>query len=180
MLLYCNQCRFQRRETCLQALANSAVLLLFRPTVTNPDTSAETSKSPASPQAGLARIADRFGATASFLCAVHCALLPFVVALLPTLGLGFLADHDYEQMFIVFACLLAGTTIVLGVRHHGDRRALALVVPGIGLLLAGVAVEFDELPIIHATLVCCGGSLLALAHVVNLRLGHVHNLHCEH
>jgi len=145
-----------------------------------PDPIAESSSSPVSTHSWLARVADRFGATASFLCAVHCALLPFVVAVLPTLGLGFLADHEYEEMFVVFACLLAGTTIVLGVRRHGDRRALALVVPGIGLLLAGVAVEFDKLPIIHATLVCFGGTLLALAHVVNLRLGHVHNLHCEH
>ena len=37
------------------------------------------------------RLADRFGATASFLCAVHCALLPLVIAALPAIGLGFLA-----------------------------------------------------------------------------------------
>ena len=33
-------------------------------------------------------VADRVGATASFLCAIHCALLPFVLTLLPLLGLG--------------------------------------------------------------------------------------------
>lgn len=131
-------------------------------------------------RARLARLADRFGATASFLCAVHCALLPFVVALLPILGLGFLANHAYERVFVLFACTLAGTTIGLGVRRHGDRRALALLAPGIVLLLAGIVVDFASLPLLHAILVSSGGTLLALAHVANLRLTHVHDANCAH
>lgn len=130
--------------------------------------------------ARVARLADRFGATASFLCAVHCALLPFVVAVLPFLGLSFLANHTYERVFVLFACTLASTTIGLGARRHGDRRALALLLPGIALLLAGVAVDFDSLPVLHAVLVTTGGTLLSLAHVVNLRLTHVHDASCAH
>src|SRR5690348_9850344 len=34
----------------------------------------------------FAVLVDRVGATASLLCAVHCALLPFVLALLPLIG----------------------------------------------------------------------------------------------
>src|SRR5690348_9027020 len=55
----------------------------------------------------LAVAADRVGATASFLCAVHCALLPFVIALLPLIGLGFLADHRFERVFVACAAALA-------------------------------------------------------------------------
>ncbi len=128
----------------------------------------------------VARVADRFGATASFLCALHCALLPFVAALLPFLGLSFLANHTYERVFVLFACTLASTTIGLGARRHGDRRALALLLPGIGLLLAGIAVDFDSLPVLHAILVSTGGTLLSLAHVANLRLTHVHDANCAH
>ncbi|HXD83673.1 MAG TPA: MerC domain-containing protein, partial [Rudaea sp.] len=52
------------------------------------------------PDRALAHAADRLGAAASLLCAVHCAALPFVLALLPALGLGFLANHGFERAFI--------------------------------------------------------------------------------
>jgi hypothetical protein len=83
-------------------------------------------------------------------------------------------------VFVLFACTLASTTIGLGARRHGDRRALALLAPGIALLLAGIVVDFDDLPLLHTVLVCSGGSLLTLAHVANLRLTHVHDANCSH
>src|SRR6478672_8405035 len=73
------------------------------------DPSAEPTDSPPARSGGFAAIADRFGATASFLCAIHCALLPFVIAVLPALGLAFLADHRFERGFIAFASVLALT-----------------------------------------------------------------------
>lgn len=128
----------------------------------------------------FAALADRFGATASFLCAVHCALLPFVIAILPALGLGFLADHAIERGFVVFACTLATTMLVLGFRRHGSGKALALLFPGVALLLAGVLVDFERATTLHAALVTCGGTLVALAHIVNLRLSHRHDENCRH
>lgn len=128
------------------------------------------------------RIADRFGATASFLCAVHCALLPLVFALLPALGLGFLADHRFERIFIAFASLLALTTISIGFRRHQRFRAFWFLAPGIVLLITGVVIDFDHASPLHATLVAIGGTLVAIAHVTNLRLahGHVHDAACGH
>ena len=130
----------------------------------------------------LAHLADRFGATASFLCAIHCALLPLVVAVLPVLGLGFLADHRYERGFIVFATLLALTSLVFGFRRHQRFGAFWFLVPGIVLLLSGAAIALDDATNVHAVLVAIGGTLVACAHVVNLRLshGHVHDATCRH
>ncbi|NCT68135.1 MAG: MerC domain-containing protein [Rhodanobacteraceae bacterium] len=122
----------------------------------------------------LARLADRFGATASFLCAVHCAVLPLVIALLPSFGLGVLADHRFEHAFIAFASLLALTTLLIGFRRHQRYRAFWFVAPGIALLVAGVVVDFVHTPWLHAALVALGGTLVALAHLTNLRLAHVH------
>lgn len=128
----------------------------------------------------LVAFADRFGATASFLCALHCAVLPFVVAVLPALGLGFLANHAVERAFVLFACSLGSATVLLGLRRHGDRRALALLLPGVGLLLGGIAVDSGAAPLWHALLVSVGGVLLSLAHLTNLRLSHVHDARCRH
>lgn len=130
----------------------------------------------------LAHLADRFGATASFLCAIHCALLPLVVAVLPVLGLSFLADHRYEQGFIVFATALALTSLFVGFRRHQRFGAFWFLVPGITLLLVGAALAFDDSSSLHAVLVAIGGTLVACAHVANLRLshGHVHDATCQH
>lgn len=127
-------------------------------------------------------LADRVGATASFLCAVHCAVLPFVLTLLPFLGLGFLADHRFERIFVACAALLAAIALVSGYRRHRQRLPLFLVTPGVALLLTGVLiVDLDTQPMLHASLVTCGGLLVASAHVFNLRFTrrlHVHGVRC--
>ncbi|MGA9334418.1 MAG: MerC domain-containing protein [Rudaea sp.] len=126
----------------------------------------------------LARVADRIGATASFLCAIHCAALPFVLTLLPILGLGFLASHTFEQIFIVCASLLATTTLAHGFRHHRVRGPLLLLFPGLTLLWTGGFLFHVHAGLnIHAVLVATGGSCVALAHLLNMRMvrGHAHN-----
>jgi hypothetical protein len=130
--------------------------------------------------------ADRFGAVASFLCAIHCAALPFVLALLPLLGLEFLADPRFERAFVVFACALALLTLVNGYRRHRRPVPLMLAFPGLSLLLLGVTVAEQYQLALHSTLVTCGGVLLASAHFVNLRIDrrpphrHVHGAGCAH
>jgi hypothetical protein len=122
--------------------------------------------------------ADRIGATASFLCALHCAALPFVLAVLPTLGLGFLADHVFERIFIACASALAITVLLSGYRRHHDRRPLTLLLPGLALLwIGGFVVDGHDTVGLHALLVVLGGSCLALAHLTNLRLQHA-NCNC--
>jgi MerC mercury resistance protein len=130
----------------------------------------------------LARVADRFGATASFLCAVHCAALPLVIAALPAIGLGFLANHRFERGFIAFASVLALSTLIMGFRRHRQFRAFWFLVPGILLLTAGIIVDFEQSATLHAVLVSIGGTLVAVSHLTNLRLahGHVHDAACEH
>jgi hypothetical protein len=129
--------------------------------------------------AGVADIADRVGATASFLCALHCALLPLVFALLPAIGLGFLADHGFERWFIAFATTLALTMLVRGYLRHRVPLALGLLLPSLVLLwLGGFVFDFETSAALHATLVALGGSGVAAAHLVNLRLGHAYDACC--
>ena len=135
------------------------------------------------------RVADRVGATASFLCAIHCAVLPFVLALLPFMGLEFLADHRFERGFVMFACALALFALIRGYRRHQGPLALMLAAPGLLLLLLGVTYAEGYSIILHSVLVTCGGLLVASAHFVNLRTDHryshahdedhVHSVHCS-
>lgn len=123
---------------------------------------------------------------ASFLCAIHCALLPFVLAALPLLGLEFLADRRFERGFVMFACALALVALVRGFRRHQQPLPLWLAIPALALLVLGVTWAESHATIVHSALVTSGGLLLASAHFVNLRcdrqgaVSHVHGAQCAH
>lgn len=118
------------------------------------------------------RAADRVGFAASFLCAIHCALLPLALALLPALGLKAGGWIDIDQAFVVFATLLGVATLALGYRRHRAFRAWALLLPGLLLVWAGAFTVLHTHSLFHAAVMTAGGLLLAAAHVVNLRLTH--------
>lgn len=141
-----------------------------------------TDTNASAPDERLAQLTDRIGATASFVCALHCAALPLVVALLPALGLGFLASHLFERVFVVCAILFATASLTFGFRKHQGKAAFSLLLPGVVLLVTGSIIDLHSSPVLHAALVSCGGSLVALAHLTNLRLGsaHVHDENCRH
>lgn len=129
------------------------------------------------------RLIDRIGATGSLACAIHCALLPLLIALLPSLGIAVWLGEGFEQGFVVFASLLGLFSVVWGYRRHRAVRALGLLLPGLVVLWAGVLyppLHHSVVP--HAIAMTFGGTLVGLAHVANLRLnhGHVHDATCAH
>ncbi|HUA79935.1 MAG TPA: MerC domain-containing protein [Dyella sp.] len=129
-------------------------------------------------------LVDRVGAIASFLCAIHCAALPFVLALLPLMGLSFLGGHAFERGFVFFASLLALFALVNGYRRHHRALPLRMALPGLMLLILGVTSAENYSILVHSVMVTCGGLLVASAHFINLRLdrqhGHVHGAQCAH
>ncbi|KLI99087.1 MerC domain-containing protein [Luteimonas sp. FCS-9] len=123
------------------------------------------------------RHADRLGFAASFLCAVHCALLPLALALLPALGLNLGGWVDIDQAFVVFATLLGLTTLTIGYRRHRGFRAWFLLLPGLAMVWAGAFTHLHDHTFTHAVVMTIGGLLLAGAHLLNLRLTHQHAGH---
>jgi hypothetical protein len=131
----------------------------------------------------LGRWADRVGSVGAMVCAVHCALLPFVLAALPALGLGLLMSHELELGYVGFATVLALASLWQGYRRHRVYRALAFLVPGLVAVWTGLTVPaLHESIVAHAVTMAAGGTLIAVAHLVNLRLlhGHVHDASCAH
>lgn len=116
--------------------------------------------------------ADRVGFAASLLCAVHCALLPILLGLLPALGLKFGGWIDFDQAFVVFASLLGATTLTVGYRRHRAFRAWALLVPGLVLVWLASFTALHDHTVTHLVMMTVGGLTLAAAHLLNLRLSH--------
>ncbi|WP_066094650.1 MerC domain-containing protein [Xanthomonas massiliensis] len=138
---------------------------------------------PPSRSRSLSHWLDRFGATGSLLCAVHCAALPMLLALLPSLGLAFLLDDGLEIGFVAFVSGLGLCSLGWSYRHHRTFRALGVLVLGLALLWAGVLyppLHASRWP--HALVMTLGGMLVGAAHLLNLRLnhGHVHGPQCAH
>jgi hypothetical protein len=126
---------------------------------------------------------DRLGATGSLVCAVHCALLPLLIALLPSLGIAVWLGEDFELGFVAFATLLGVFTLVWGYRRHRVVRALGLLVPGLVALWVGVLfAPLHHALVPHAITMTFGGTLVGMAHLANLRLnhGHIHDASCAH
>ncbi|MFA6986386.1 MAG: MerC domain-containing protein [Arenimonas sp.] len=129
------------------------------------------------------RWVDSLGSVGATLCAIHCALLPFALALLPVLGLGILASSGFEMGFVLFATTLAVVSLWHGYRRHRAYHAMAFLVPGLIALWAGIFVPaLHDSIIAHAVAMSIGGTLVAVAHLVNMRLsqGHVHAPRCAH
>ena len=72
-------------------------------------------------QASPPRLLDRLGATGSLLCAIHCALLPLLIALLPSLGIAAWLGEDFERGFVLFASLLGHVHARLGLSPPSRR-----------------------------------------------------------
>lgn len=113
---------------------------------------------------------DKAGATASLLCALHCALMPLAITLLPLVGLAFLADERVEWVLVALSAVVGITSLCLGYREHRSRQALALLAVGLGLLALGRIAEERELRPWGVPLVVVGGLTIAGSHFLNRRL----------
>jgi hypothetical protein len=140
---------------------------------------AETSR----PRWSLSRWVDSLGSVGALLCAVHCALLPVALVLLPMVGFGILASPAFERGFVLFATGLAVASLWNGHLRHRRYRAMAVLAPGLAALWAGILVPaIHHSLLVHALAMSIGGTLVAVAHLVNLRLTelHVHHDGCSH
>ena len=122
---------------------------------------------------------DRFGMTASTICAIHCAIVPVLITTLPLIGLGFLANPWFEWGMIGLALMLGISSIAVSYFkvHH---RALPLILLLGGFMLIAVGHLFTTLA--EAIVVPIGGLTVAAAHFLNNKYaatcrtaGHVHN-----
>lgn len=112
---------------------------------------------------------DRAGILVSSACAVHCTILPLLVAVVPVLGLGHLFDDQVEWFFVV-------STGTIGITAHlrGYLRDHRHVAPGLifaaGFAFVLLARLFFESHRLGPYAVGLGGALAAASHWANLRL----------
>jgi drug/metabolite transporter superfamily protein YnfA len=129
------------------------------------------------------RWADPVASTGAMLCAIHCAALPFLLAALPSLSLGFFSSAGFELSFALFATLVGISSLWSGYRRHRAGRPYALLLPGLASVWIGVlATPVHDNVVAHAVFMSIGGTFIAVAHLLNLRLSRLqaHGPGCAH
>ena len=110
---------------------------------------------------------DQAGVILSGLCAVHCLAGLLLVAGLG-LGGGVLLAPEIHRVGLALAVAVGSVTLVLGMRRHGDALPLQVGAAGIGFMAGALFVGHGTA---EAVLTILGVSLLAWAHLRNLRRG---------
>lgn len=110
---------------------------------------------------------DNAGMTASILCAVHCAIVPLLITVLPLAGLGFLATPWIEWSMIALALLIGSYAIGLSYfRVHHKKLPVAFLAAGFLVIIGGHIFTHGGR---EAIVVPTGGLLIAFAHFINYR-----------
>ena len=78
-------------------------------------------------------LADTTGACLSVACAVHCLAMPLLVAVLPLIGLGFLANESAELVLILVAIGLAVGSLAWGGSTSPTLASIVDTDSGIGI-----------------------------------------------
>ena len=105
----------------------------------------------------------------SFLCALHCLVLPLVLALIPVMTSS-LNHSDFHRWMVMVVVPVSVFSLIMGWRSH--KQYLAVVIGSIGLLLLifsgyfgeGVLNEFWE-----ENLTVLAATIIAVGHLCNFR-----------
>lgn len=111
---------------------------------------------------------DFLGFSASFLCAIHCALLPILLTFSAMAGLEFLEDPFIEYGMIGLSAVLASLSLI-GSYKKSHRNPLPLYIVAFGF----TSIMFSHLgdsEVFEAIFMTIGGFSIAGSHVYNWKL----------
>jgi hypothetical protein len=110
---------------------------------------------------------DRWGITASTLCALHCLLMPVAALAMPAIAAHEGATHVGLAVAVVLFALLA---FVPGMRMHGKLRVVLLGLAGLALIWTTLLMENALGELLRDGLTLAGGLMMVAAHGLNVVL----------
>jgi hypothetical protein len=114
------------------------------------------------------KVADKLGHVgtgASVACLIHCVAFPFLIGILPAIGLSFLMSSAAERIMIWSAIIFSAGTMCWGLRTH--RKWWLLILPALG---AGYYMMAPCMRDYHLVCMIFGGVCLAAGNLMNRKL----------
>jgi MerC mercury resistance protein len=109
---------------------------------------------------------DALGILSSLACAIHCAVLPLLVASLPIFGFNIIHNRAFELIMILIALSIGSISLVHGYRkHHNRLLPIVFFCFGFVLLIAKQYWHEHEMKLLPFAVIC-----ICIAHLTNLRL----------
>lgn len=121
---------------------------------------------------------DLIGFSASTICAIHCAIMPFIIVSLPLLGLEFIANPIIEFIILGLSLVIGLFTLRAGYfEHHGKLTPALLFVLGMSIVISGHFLFHDHANVEEAgehfdeylffIIAPIGAMMIAYAHFIN-------------
>ena len=114
---------------------------------------------------------DFLGGALSFLCLIHCLLLPWMAVLLPVTLLMYESAHVWLFMALAPAAAIAGWS---GFRAHHQQLPGTLMAAGVMLVGGAGFAPINES--LEVSLTVAGSFLLIAGHIHNGRLKLIHRI----
>lgn len=119
----------------------------------------------------ILEISDKLAISLSFLCTLHCLVLPLVLVLLPSLAILPFENEIFHQGLLIAVIPISIFALTMGCKKHKRYRLLLLGGLGLCFLIASAILGHDALgETWEKILTVIGASLIALGHVLNYRL----------
>lgn len=108
-----------------------------------------------------------WAAIVTSVCAVHCLATPFMVGVLPLVGLSFFANPWFEWTMVAIAAVMGSIGFGLSYfRLHYDPRPFIVFVAGL-LVLMSAHVFFEAYALVHGAVVIAGAVIIYWAGRMN-------------
>ena len=116
----------------------------------------------------LQLIADRIAIGLSAACALHCAVVPLMLAVLPILASTPLGDEGFHRAMLWIILPSSGIALTLGCRRHKDLAVLICGAAGLVILTFAAVAGHELVGETGERLLTLGGAaVLSLAHLRN-------------
>ena len=120
---------------------------------------------------------DKVGFFLSLLCAVHCASMPLLIAVIPLTGAGFLHNPILEIALLSTTVLIAGIILIKDYLHiHKTFTPLCLLLVGVAAKLSGIFIFGQQY---EPVIITSGAAFILLAYLANWRLRAIHRPACK-
>jgi len=111
---------------------------------------------------------DKVGMWLSGVCAIHCSVLPIMLAFGVGSSLGWMLSHEFEMIILIISLCVASYSLIEGyIKVHRNAKVILLAILGFALLVIGHEITIQYL---GATLSTLGGVSILISHFINFRL----------
>lgn len=120
---------------------------------------------------------NKLGFWSSFICAIHCTILPLILIVIPTSGVYLFINETFELIFLVVSLFINIANLCFGYKLHKSNKALGVLASGLFLFLVGrllhrhnheQIIQYDLFNIF----MIAGGIMMACSNLINSKLCH--------